>query len=111
MTLRRATSGLAALLLALLVAASGLLPQSSAAQGTSGQKDLRANDALIVIVAPQVRTLLPAPDGTDDPGFIVCVPDHTAARDTGAVFAPDAALIRIYPILIPPSRGPPAAML
>jgi len=111
MTLRRTISGLAALLLALLAAASGLVPQSSAAQDTSGQKDLRANDVLIVSVAPQVRTLLPAPDGTDDPGFMVCLPEHASARDTGAVFAPDAALIRIHPILVPPSRGPPAAML
>jgi hypothetical protein len=111
MTLRRAISGLAALLLALLVAASGLLPQSSAAQDTSGQKDLRATDSLIVIVAPQVRTLLPAPDGTDDPGLLVRVPEHAGARDSGAVFAPDAALICSHPILIPPSRGPPAAML
>lgn len=111
MTRRRATSGLAALFLALLVAASGLLPQSSAAQDTSGQKDLRANDVLIVSVAPQVRTLLPTPDGSDDPGLIVCVPGHAVARDTGAVFAPDAALICSHPILIPPSRGPPAAML
>lgn len=109
--MRRVTSGLAALLLALLVAASVLLPQSSAAQGTSGQKDLRSTDAPIVIVAPQVRTLLPAPDVTDDPGFMVCVPEHASARDTGAVFAPDAALICSHPILIPPSRGPPAAML
>jgi hypothetical protein len=111
MTLRRATSGLAALLLALLVAASGLVPQSSAAQDTSGQKDLRANDVLIVSVAPQVRTLLPAPDGTDDPGFTVCLPEHANARDTGAVFVPDAAPIRIHAILIRPSRGPPSAML
>lgn len=111
MTLRRAISGLAALLLALLVAASGLVPQSSAAQDTSGQKDLRANDVLIVSVAPQVRTLLPAPDGTDDPSFMVSLPEHASARDTGAVFAPDTALIRFHPILVPPSRGPPAAML
>jgi hypothetical protein len=111
MTLRRATSGLAALMLALLVAASGLLAHSGVAQDTSGQKDLRANDALIVIGALQVRTLLSAPDGTDDPGFIAGLPEYASPRDIGAVFAPDFALIRIHPILIPPSRGPPAAML
>lgn len=111
MTPRRATSGLAALLLALLVAALALLTQTVAEHGISGHKNLRADDTVMVIVAPQARTIFPAPDGADDPGFAGSVPEPASARYIGTVFAPHATLFRIHPIIIPPSRGPPATTL
>lgn len=111
MSSRGTIAGLTTLLLALFVAAAGLLAHSHSAPTGPLQGDLQAHHPVAVPAVAQVRTPMPTPDLPDDPGIwsFVCAPVIPEAVSTVSV--PSGALVRTHDIISPPSRGPPAAML
>lgn len=111
MSLQRVPHRLLALLLALVIMASGLLSHFGAARNASDQNDLRTDTVLMVAFKPQTRATLPAPDPTDDPALAPVIPDTVTAGDVGPVSQSSCALMVAGQVTFPPSRGPPAAAL
>ncbi len=111
MSLQRATHRLLALLLALVIMASGLLSHFGAARHASDQNDLRTNTVLMAAFTQQIRASLPGPDPTDDPALAPVLPDTVTTEDVGPVSQSSSALIVAGHATTPPSRGPPAAAL
>lgn len=111
MSLQRVPHRLLALLLALVIMASGLLSHFGAARRALDQNDLRTDIVLMAASTPQIRASLPAPDPTDDPALAPVIPDTVTADDVGSISLQPFALIAAGHATIPPSRGPPAAAL
>ena len=111
MSLQRVPHRLLALLLALVIMASGLLSHFGAARHASDQNDLRTDIVLMAASTQQIRATLPAPDPTDDPALAPVIPDTVTAANAASVSQSSSVLIVAGQVTIPPSRGPPAAAL
>jgi hypothetical protein len=111
MSLQRVPHRLLALLLALVIIASGLLSYFGAARHASDQNDLRTDTVLTAASTPEIRAPLAAADPTDDPALAPAIPDTVTAGDVDPISLQPFALIAASFSTIPPSRGPPAAAL
>lgn len=111
MSLQRITHRLLALLLALVIIASGLLSHFGAARHASDQIDLQTDTVFTAASTPQIRAPLPAPDPTDEPALAPVNPDTVTAGGFGPISLQPFAVIAASFFTIPPSRGPPAAAL
>lgn len=107
MSARRVMGRLAALLMALLTAASAALAQPGGAQAATDQQDMKPYAALVAAHLPQARAPMAAPDGDEDPGLAPAIPEPVVSWRTMVGGRPSFAHPFPGHTPTPSSQGPP----